>query len=112
MARCGCAGFGACNCVIGGTGSVDVTGTGGQSDPFVVVGPTLIGDSNAGFTVGLTGTGKSGNPWKLTVVPRVYTTAARPSATGIAGMMIYDSTLGKPIWSNGTAWRDATGTAV
>lgn len=42
-----------------------------------------------------------------------YATASRPSAsTAGAGAMIYDSTLGKPLWSNGSAWRDAAGTAV
>lgn len=40
-------------------------------------------------------------------------TGSRPSAAAVgAGGMFYDTTLGKPIWSNGTAWRDATGTAV
>lgn len=41
------------------------------------------------------------------------TTAQRPSASGVgAGSEFYDSTLGKPIWSNGTVWRDAAGTVV
>jgi hypothetical protein len=41
------------------------------------------------------------------------TTAARPSPTGFAaGAMWYDSTLKKPIWTDATVWRDATGTAV
>lgn len=45
--------------------------------------------------------------------PRVFTTALRPLATdNVVGAMIYDSTLKKPIWSDGTVWRDATGTAV
>lgn len=42
-----------------------------------------------------------------------YTTAGRPSAaTAGAGAMVYDTTLGQPIWSDGTDWTDATGTAV
>lgn len=41
------------------------------------------------------------------------TTAARPAAaTAGAGAHMFDTTLGKPIWSNGTTWRDATGAAV
>lgn len=41
---------------------------------------------------------------------RVYTTAGRPSAvTAGAGASIYDSTLKKPLWSDGAAWRDAGG---
>lgn len=40
-------------------------------------------------------------------------TSARPSAaTSGVGAMIFDSTLGRPIWSNGTNWVDATGTSV
>ena len=42
-----------------------------------------------------------------------YATASRPSATTLGvGTRIYDSTLNKPIWSDGTAWRDAVGAAV
>ena len=40
-----------------------------------------------------------------------YATASRPTAP-VAGAQIYDTTLGKPIWWNGSAWRDAAGTAV
>ena len=113
MARCGCAGFGACNCLVDGSGSVDVTGTGGQSDPYVVVGPSLTKADTAGFTVTLTGNGRVGTPWVLSVTNRAYTTAARPNAvTAGDGAMIYDTTLNKPIWSDGTVWRDATGTAA
>jgi hypothetical protein len=40
-------------------------------------------------------------------------TTGRPSASSVpAGTQIYDSTLGKPIWSNGSAWHDATGASV
>lgn len=38
-------------------------------------------------------------------------TGARP--TGVAtGYMFFDTTLGKPIWFNGTGWVDASGTAA
>lgn len=41
------------------------------------------------------------------------TTAARPAASSVpAGGRFYDTTLSKPIWSDGTTWRDAMGTAV
>ena len=47
------------------------------------------------------------------VPPRRFTTALRPpAATAGVGAMIYDITLSKPIWSDGTTWRDAGGTAV
>lgn len=40
-----------------------------------------------------------------------FTTAARPAA-GSVGRVIYDSTLQKPLWDDGTNWRDAAGTIV
>jgi hypothetical protein len=40
-------------------------------------------------------------------------TGSRPSAsTAGAGAMFYDTTLSKPIWSNGSVWKDAAGTTV
>lgn len=40
-------------------------------------------------------------------------TASRPSASTVgAGAQFYDTTLQKPIWSNGTVWRDAAGNTV
>jgi Protein of unknown function (DUF2793) len=42
-----------------------------------------------------------------------YATAGRPSAATVgAGTQIYDTTLSKPVWSDGTDWRDAAGTVV
>ena len=55
---------------------------------------------------------KSGTTWA-----RVYqhytssTTAARPTVTA-TGYLHWDITLGKPVWWNGTVWKDATGTTV
>lgn len=39
------------------------------------------------------------------------TTAARPTTVS-TGYMYFDTTLGKPIWHNGTNWVDATGSVV
>lgn len=44
-------------------------------------------------------------------LPR-YATAARPAALVGEGACVYDTDLNKPIYSDGTTWRDATGTAV
>lgn len=42
-----------------------------------------------------------------------YTTAGRPSASTLGvGAMIFDTTIGKPIWSNGTIWVLADGSAA
>jgi hypothetical protein len=45
--------------------------------------------------------------------PGVFTSGTRPTAAaaGVGGN-IYDTTLSKPIWSDGSVWRDAAGTAV
>lgn len=41
------------------------------------------------------------------------TTSTRPKPASVgAGEMIFDTTLGKPIWSDGTNWKDATGATV
>lgn len=40
-------------------------------------------------------------------------TASRPSAVTVGvGSQFFDTTLNKPIWSDGAVWRDAAGTAV
>ena len=39
-----------------------------------------------------------------------YATADRPAAASVpVGTPIFDTTLGRPLWSNGTAWVSATG---
>jgi hypothetical protein len=47
---------------------------------------------------------------------RTYTVAAAPSPTGIAGTQFYCTNpaagQARPYWSNGTEWRDATGTLL
>jgi hypothetical protein len=44
----------------------------------------------------------------------VDATTGRPTANLVAGMMFFDSTLGKPIWRNAanSGWVDATGASV
>lgn len=39
-------------------------------------------------------------------------TADRPMQTLYVGRIYFDTTLGKPIWYNGTGWVDATGASV
>jgi hypothetical protein len=58
------------------------------------------------------GTGTTG--WRPAQVVTSGTTASRPviSATGSLGFAYFDTTLGKPVWWNGTVWKDATGTTV
>jgi len=40
------------------------------------------------------------------------TTASRPARSAASGIPFFDTTLGKPIWYDGTQWVDSTGTAV
>ena len=48
-------------------------------------------------------------PLRLSTV----TTSGRPSASSVdPGTMMYDLTLSKPIFSDGTTWRDAGGSSV
>lgn len=44
-------------------------------------------------------------------VTQTGATAARP-ASPVTGQMFYDTTLSKPIWYSGSAWKDAAGTTV
>jgi len=39
-------------------------------------------------------------------------TSGRPVTGIVAGSTVFDTTLGKPIWYNGTVWKDAAGTTV
>ncbi len=41
-----------------------------------------------------------------------YATPSRPAAVTSQGCMIFDADLGKPIWSDGSVWKDFTGATV
>jgi uncharacterized protein YjdB len=45
-------------------------------------------------------------------VPSSGTTANRPTDRLQVGQTYYDTTLGIPIWYNGTVWKNASGTTV
>jgi hypothetical protein len=44
--------------------------------------------------------------------PASGNTASRPTVSLLVGQIYYDTTLGIPIWWNGTVWKNATGTTV
>lgn len=44
--------------------------------------------------------------------PPAGDTAGRPVYTSASSVPYFDTTIGKPIWFNGTVWVDATGTDV
>jgi len=45
-------------------------------------------------------------------VPPSGTTSQRPTVKLQIGQFFYDTTLGIPIWWSGSAWKNASGTAV
>jgi hypothetical protein len=46
------------------------------------------------------------------IVPESGTTANRPAIRLQIGQTYFDTTLGIPIWYNGTVWKNASGTTV
>ena len=57
-------------------------------------------------------TTSSWSEWRYINQTQAVTTAYRPTNFVHDGMMIFDTTLGKPIWYNGGNWYDATGAQV
>jgi hypothetical protein len=45
-------------------------------------------------------------------IPASGATADRPTTSLQVGQFYFDTTLGYPVWYNGTDWVDATGTVV
>jgi hypothetical protein len=90
-----------------------------NTSPLVLTGDTVLLNDGGGLSLPgyifsgdsafIQGQISTGSPLKLLTT----TTAGRPTAASAGqGACIYDTTLGKPIWSTGTAWRDAAGTTV
>lgn len=79
-------------------------GIGITSSTAVLVAYGNVGANAVSFT---------NRPGNLLFIPSSVATASRVSAsTAGVGAMVYDSTLSKPIWSDGTNWKDAAGTTV
>jgi hypothetical protein len=100
-------------------------GSGTNVDPIILSGNvtlklqqlTDVNDPQGGPLNGevavYVGTSGSGGHWEFRAPFPPYTTAGRPAATTVPiGGTYFDTTLNKPGWSNGTNWRDATGTAM
>lgn len=47
-----------------------------------------------------------------TIIPPSGTTANRPATELLVGLYYFDTSLGIPIWYNGTNWVNATGVIV
>lgn len=101
-----------------------MAGAGTNLDPFILQGAVTLklqqlsdvndpqGAPVAGEVPIYVGSGGAAH-WEFQQVFRPFTTAGRPAAgaSGV-GAVYYDTTLGKPVWSNGTVWKDAAGTTV
>lgn len=123
MPRCSCAGS-TCSCLITAGVGVNVTGLGTAADPYVV--STVIGDiagslafnDSASIDFTVVGAGTPSDPLIVSAslirqkFP-IYATTGRPSATTWGeGSYYYDTTIDKPLWSNGSVWKDAAGATV
>ena len=75
----------------------------------------LFNDPKNKNALGLTVTEKTGAfDWNTSYIPIVLVgaTSNRPTEQLFFGLCYYDTTLGKPIWYNGSVWKDASGTTV
>lgn len=123
MPRCNCAGS-TCACKVQAGAGVTVTGIGTASNPYVVTATigqassVLSFDDTPTIVWTISGDGTPTDPLQIeAAVPRqkwpIYPTSGRPSASVWGeGSFYYDSTLDKPLWSNGSVWKDAAGTTV
>lgn len=74
----------------------------------------LFNDPGANNALGLSIISKGADSWGVRQIPLVLTgnTGSRPTTNLFSGLMYFDTTLNKPIWYNGSAWKDATGATV
>jgi hypothetical protein len=103
---------------------LSMIGGGTNVDPFIIQGNVTLkmqqlsdvndpeGAPVAGEVPIYVGTGV-GAHWEFRFPFRAFTTAGRPAANTVAaGGVYYDTTVSKPAWSDGIAWRDAAGVAI
>ena len=100
-----------------GSGAADpVAGfLGGAGSLLVTSGTSVVGfeTDNATDIGGTSGSRPRYIRAATAVQTAAVSTANRPAAsTARAGASVFDTTLAKPIWSDGTNWRDATGAIV
>ena len=101
---------------ISSTKSFTVNGTNmlsGNSDPVGVLtanqGSLYMRSSGSTPLYGKIGGGTGG--WRAVQISLGGDTASRPTGVPLA-FMYFDQTIQKPIWWNGTVWKDSTGTIV
>lgn len=77
----------------------------------VIFNPNPAAGAPIGWTCITAGTPGTWKPFG-TVLAAVATGSRPTPAAATAGGSVFDTTLNKPIWSDGTNWRDATGAVV
>lgn len=100
--------------IIDNTVDVELLGSTTRGPSGVINTDGDVGDREFVGTINPTVGGAVPIPGDIWITDPPYgTTGNRPSAVtwGIGGVW-YDTTLSKPIWSNGTVWRDAAGNTV
>lgn len=81
------------------------------TEPYSIQDTQSATSAFIGYNTG--GTTNAPRTAKFSLAAPTYTTGGRPAATIVPiSATIYDTTLSKPLWSDGTVWRDAAGTAV
>jgi hypothetical protein len=87
MAKCGCAG-GQCGCLVQGVGSISITGTGTQQDPYVVsldgldISDTVAVDDGTNIALTLGGSGTALDPYVISASLSVGATVTVTPTTG------------------------------
>ena len=71
--------------------------------PFPLRSPTELNRRTSEFSIAVLA--------RLDTLEASGATASRPTAVYV-GQPYFDTTIGKPVWWNGTTWVDATGTAA
>lgn len=74
-------------------------------------GSIFISTSTSVVTAYMKESGAGNTGWIPLQSIHSFATGSRPTVTTV-GFMCFDTTLGKPIWWNGTVWKDATGATV
>jgi hypothetical protein len=81
------------------------------TEPYSIQGTQSATSAFIAYNAG--GTSNSARKAKFPLASASYSTGGRPAATTVpVGTIVFDTTTTKPNWSDGTNWRDATGTIV
>ena len=107
IARCGCAGFTGCACLVAVKGALSITGSGGASNQYVIDGPHLAGNPTSPLDVVVAGTGTEASPWLISVEGEQYGTGSPEGVVTAPVGTYYTDTA---ITNGAMRWAKKTGT--